>query len=68
MWNLIRMIKGQRGNNVDDIDIVCLKQHYDTKFRNSSLMNDTTKSAKARVESKYKMGSNRLIRSSTKRD
>jgi len=52
MWNLIRMIKNQRGSNVDDIDTDCLKQHYDNKFRNSSLINDTTIAAEARVESK----------------
>jgi hypothetical protein len=47
------MTKDQRGSNVDDIDIDCLKQHYDNTFRNSSLINDTTIAAEGRVESKY---------------
>jgi len=59
------MTKDQRGSNVDDIDIDCLKQHYDNStFRNSSLINDTTIAAEGRVESKYQIGSDMKVNTS----
>ena len=53
MLNIIPVTNYQRDNTGDDVDIGCLKQHYDSKFCNFGLVNHATKSAKSRVEFKY---------------